>query len=375
MTHSSRSSRRRRTVTLLASLLLVASAASACADSSAGTNDGSPAAAGGDAAVELNGLLPRLTAEHTYQIGYTLPQFRDPFWVSVAYGIEDEAKKAGIEVVSSNEAGSYANLGQQLSQVDDMTQRGLDAILVAPVDRVGIAPALDNAERAGIKVIGAGNLGSTAAMNAAVTFSHIEAGRRMAEAIGKHLGGKGKVVMLNGPNGADWAILRNQGFKEELAANYPDVDIVEEAWVNPDRAAGQSTTEDWLQKHGKDIDAVFSAVSLTAEGAVLALRNAGRAGDVFVATSSLSSAAKDMIAAGDIQFCYAEPGQLVGRLSVQYAIRAIEGKDLEGAQPAEGGEKYPQKVLYVKLPPITPENVGDFDPLILDWAPNGFSPA
>ena len=73
----------------------------------------------GDAAVELNDLLPRLVAEEEYQFGYTLPQFRDPFWVSVAYGIEDEAKKAGVEIAVSNEAGSYANLGEQLAQVED----------------------------------------------------------------------------------------------------------------------------------------------------------------------------------------------------------------------------------------------------------------
>jgi|tagenome__1003787_1003787.scaffolds.fasta_scaffold20988828_3 inositol transport system substrate-binding protein len=368
-----RSHRLRRIVTLCGALLLTASAVAGCGNSSSA--DEKAPVSSGDAKVELNGLLPRLTAEDRYQIGYTLPQFRDPFWVSVAYGIEDEAKKSGVDVVVSNEAGSYANLGEQLAQVDDMTQRGLDAVLVAPVDRVGIAPALDNAERAGIKVIGAGNLGSSPAMVAGVTFSHLEVGRSMADAIGEQLHGKGHVVMLNGPNGADWAMLRNEGFKEELAAKYPDVEIVEEAWVNPDRAAGQSTMEDWLQKRGDEIDAVFSAVSLTAEGAVLALRNAGRNGDVFVATSSLSSAARDMIKAGDIQFCYAEPGQLVGRLAVQYAIRAIEGKDLEGAEPAEGGEKYPEKVLYVQLPPITPDNVADFDPAVLDWAPDGFTPA
>lgn len=374
MIQTSRPIRPRRTATLLASLLLVASAASACGQAE-GTDSAASPVSTGDAAVELNGLLPRLVAEKEYQFGYTLPQFRDPFWVSVAYGIEDEAQKAGIKIVVSNEAGSYANLGEQLAQVDDMTQRGLDAILVAPVDRVGIVPALDNAERAGIEVIGAGTLGSTAAMTAGVTFSHIEAGRRMAEAIGEHLEGAGQVVMLNGPNGADWAILRDEGFKEELESSYPDIEIIEEAWVNPDRAAGQAMTEDWLQKHGDDIDAVFSAVSLTAEGAVLALRNADRAGDVFVATSSLSNAARDMIAAGEIQFCYAEPGQLVGRLAVQYAIRAIEGRDLEHAQPAEGGEQFPESVLYVDLPPVTPETVDDFDPLILDWAPDGFSPA
>jgi inositol transport system substrate-binding protein len=369
-----RSHRLRRTITLFGALLLAASAVAGCGNGSSGADE-KPAVSSGDAKVELNGLLPRLVAKEKYEIGYTLPQFRDPFWVSVAYGIEDEAKKSGVDVVVSNEAGSYANLGEQLAQVDDMTQRGLDAVLVAPVDRVGIAPALDNAERAGVKVIGAGNLGSSAAMVAGVTFSHLEVGRSMADAIGEKLAGKGHVVMLNGPNGADWAMLRNQGFKEELAAKYPGIEIVEEAWVNPDRAAGQTTMEDWLQKRGDDIDAVFSAVSLTAEGAVLALRNAGRNGDVFVATSSLSSAARDMIEAGDIQFCYAEPGQLVGRLAVQYAIRAIEDKDFESARPAEGGEKYPEKVLYVELPPITPDNVADFDPEILDWAPDGFSPA
>ncbi|KWW97684.1 hypothetical protein TH66_19375 [Carbonactinospora thermoautotrophica] len=316
----------------------------------------------------------RLTPRAKYRIGFTLPQFRDPFWVSVAYGIEDEAQKSGLDVAVKNEAGSYANLGRQISQVDDMVQRGLDAILVAPVDRVGISSALDNAGRAGVKVIGAGNLGNSAAMSVGVTFSHLVVGERIADFLGEKLGGKGNVVMLKGPNGADWATLREKGFKQRLAAKYPGIRILEEASLNPDRASGQSVMEDWIQKHGDRIDGVFSAVSLSAEGAVLALRNAGLNGKVLIGTSALSEATLEMLKAGDIQFCYAEPGQLVGRLAVQYAIRTLEGRELPHTQPAEGGLPLPRKVVYVDQPPYTPENADEFDPFTLDWAPRGFHP-
>lgn len=358
--------------TALVACAVVLAATAGCAENS--DTGSQPAPTDGGADVELNQVLDRLEAEQEYQIGYTLPQFRDPYWVSVAYGIENEAEKAGVEVAVGQEAGSYANLVEQISQIDDMTQRGLDAILAAPVDRAGVASSLDNAGQTGTTIIGAGNLASSEAMDVGVTYSHIAAGEETATAMGEHLNGSGSVVMLNGPQGADWAILRDEGFKSKLEEDYPDITIIEEAWLNPDREAGQSTMEDWSQKHGEDIDAVFSAVNLTAEGAVLALRNSGQNGTTFVGTSAISQATYEMIEAGDIHFSYREPGQLVGRLAVQTAIRALEEKEVPNVAEAEGDEPFPKDVLYVETPPITTDNIEEYDPYLYDWAPDGWSP-
>ena len=48
-------------------------------------------------------------------VGFSMPDLSESFWVSLAYGVEDEAKKAGVTVVKLN-AGGDANVNQQISQ-------------------------------------------------------------------------------------------------------------------------------------------------------------------------------------------------------------------------------------------------------------------
>ena len=70
---------------------------------------------------------PALAADKT--IGFSMPDLASSFWISVTYGVEAQAKAAGVELVKVN-AGGDANASQQIAQIQDLIQRGVDAIVI-----------------------------------------------------------------------------------------------------------------------------------------------------------------------------------------------------------------------------------------------------
>ena len=47
----------------------------------------------------LQGLIEPITASKPYRIGVTVVHLNDDFYKGIVYGIEDEAKRSGVEVV------------------------------------------------------------------------------------------------------------------------------------------------------------------------------------------------------------------------------------------------------------------------------------
>ncbi len=67
------------------------------------------------------------TAAQAETIGFSVPSLTSSFWVSATYGVQKAAKEAGVELVVVD-AGGDANAVQQISQIQDLVQRGVDAI-------------------------------------------------------------------------------------------------------------------------------------------------------------------------------------------------------------------------------------------------------
>jgi ABC-type sugar transport system substrate-binding protein len=319
--------------------------------------------------------LERVQAKRAYRVGYSFPHFRDTYWIGIGYGIEAEAALAGATVVRALEAGGYANLDVQIRHVEDMVQLGVDAIIIGPVDRVGLAPAIEAACKAGVKVIFAGAVASSECADVGVDLPNKPFGENAAKFICERLQGKGGVVMLPGPQGASWALTREETFKKVLAETCPEVKILDEQWTDVDRLAGQRVMEDWLQRFGDEVDAVFASVNLLAEGAVTALRAAGRAGKVVVVTSNFGKDALEMLKAGEIAAISEEPAVLIGRWGFNYAVRALNGDTtFPNAGPPEDGLPLPRNVVYPPIGFFTSDKVDTFDPYLYNWAPDGWVP-
>src|SRR3954451_24612611 len=87
---------------------------------------------------------PNLAAAAERTIGFALPDLADSFWVSAAYGVDDEAGKLGVKVIKLN-AGADTNSTQQIAQIQDLIQRKVDAIIVGATNGDAVKAVVERA--------------------------------------------------------------------------------------------------------------------------------------------------------------------------------------------------------------------------------------
>jgi ABC-type sugar transport system substrate-binding protein len=273
----------------------------------------------------LSGSVVTASAQQK-EIAVMLPAAGDPYFKLKAAGYIAAGKKLGYDV-KIYDAGGYGNLQNQVTQIEDVIQRKVSAIVLVPASSDGTVPAVEKAVAAGIPVINDG----IATRSDKVTGFVGEPSYVMTELLASyavdHLQGKGKVAMLSGPSGLDLTKLRVNGFKDYLS-KYPGMKVVAEKFTSTASSEALSTMQDYLQAY-PDIKVVYAFNGPIAIGAVQALRAAGKKpGDVMVLTTDMETETQRLINDGWIQATIVSQPVTMAELAVQRAVEAAEGKKI-----------------------------------------------
>jgi putative xylitol transport system substrate-binding protein len=169
--------------------------------------------------------------------------------------------------------GNYDALTQG-NQFDTMITQKYDAIIFVPIDKAAGAAAVAKAAAANIPVIGSNTRVSGDKLTSYVGSDDVVAGRMEAEAIVKAIGGKGNVVIIEGPIGQSAQIDRSKGIQEALSKT-PDVKVLEHKTANWSRAESLGLVENWLTGHPGQINAIIAENDDMALGAIQALKSKG----------------------------------------------------------------------------------------------------
>ena len=154
------------------------------------------------------------------------------------------------------DAGGYGNLNRQVSQLEDVIQRKVNAIVLVPASSVGTVPAVEKAVDAGIGVINDGIATKSPKVTGFVGENSYLMGQLEAVYMADALGGKGKVVMLSGPSGLDLTNFRVNGFKDYMKY-YPEIKIVAEKFSGTASAEALNIMQDYLQSF-PDVRGVYT---------------------------------------------------------------------------------------------------------------------
>src|ERR1700742_3047004 len=76
----------------------------------------------------LRGLIEPVKAKKPYRVAFTAVHFIDDYWKGVAYGIIEEAKLTGVDVVRVLSAGGYGKIPEQIAQLETLAALDLDAV-------------------------------------------------------------------------------------------------------------------------------------------------------------------------------------------------------------------------------------------------------
>jgi ribose transport system substrate-binding protein len=283
------------------------------------------------------------SAKELKSVGVTLGSLGNPFFVSMNAGIEAKAKEIGQDINVSVVSADY-DLNKQFSQMDSFTAAGVDLILLNAADPKAIAPAVKRAQEAGIVVVAI----DVAAAGADVTVQtdNVKAGQLGCQFMVDKIGGKGNVVIINGPQVSS-IVDRVNGCKQVLD-QHPEIELLSsDQDGKASRDGGLNVMQGLLTRFPK-IDGVFSVNDQMAIGADLAAKQLGRSEFAIVGVDGAPDVEAALRSETLVQASVAQDPYFM-------ALKALEvgNEVLGGKKPAE-----PTVLLEPKL--ITRDNVKDY---------------
>jgi ribose transport system substrate-binding protein len=239
---------------------------------------------------------------------------------------------------------------KQISDIEDLISRGVDAILITAVNPEALVPVVDEAMEAGIVVVDFDNIVYTDNITCHVKVDQKEFGRVQGEWLVKALGEKGDIIAFNGIKGTAISAERFEGAKS-VFDQYPDIKIVQDVAADWDYARAKAAMEDLLAAY-PEIDGIWSQGGAMSEGAVEAYMEkgltpppvTGEDGNGFLKLwKEIRDSGKyptfDSIATSMPTWCSAK--------ALEVALDALIGKTVE-------------KEIVIPIPTITAETLDDY---------------
>lgn len=274
------------------------------------------------------------------KIGITLYSLKNEFTVRIANAAEKKAKELGAELVVYD--GNY-DPSTQISQVETMISDGCKGIILNPQDAEACAPCVDKAVEAGIPVVGVNTRVESDKLTSYVGSQDVTAGEMEMQKIADTLGGKGKIVIIEGPMGQSAQIERRQGIQNVLD-KYPDIEVLAEKTANWSRSEGMTVMENWLQAFDQ-IDAIVAENDEMALGAKEAVKAAGK--DIPAVGVDGITDALNAVESGDLLVSIFQDGAGQGSKAVEVLMDAVNGKKVE-------------KNYWIDFEEVNKDNVADF---------------
>ena len=261
-------------------------------------------------------------------------------WQIKTIGMEDAAAALGVEFTYKYADG---NLQQEVADIENFVEMGVDYIIVGPCNSEGIVPTIEEVKGKGVDV-GTCDIGINGIDVASfVTSDNYGIGQIAAQYIGEKLGGAGKIAILTWPAASATAD-RAAGFKDKLTESFPGIEIVAEQDCNADRSASLAAAESIIEAN-PDIKAIWGANAEMALGAYAATQSMNRT-DITIVAVDTDGEVMDAIASGsNLSATVSQDPYTMGYKALENAVKYLRGEAVED--------------VYIKCELVTKDNCAD----------------
>ncbi|MEK1931129.1 MAG: substrate-binding domain-containing protein [Pararhizobium sp.] len=264
-------------------------------------------------------------------IGASLLTQQHPFYISLAEAMtkEAEAEKVPLEIAIANQ-----DLSKQLADVEDFITKGVDVLIISPVDSQGVRAAIKKAEKAGIKVITVDVPAVDAEVTSFVGTDNFAGGEKAAELMAKSIGDKGNVAVIDYPT-VQSVVDRVEGFKKGLE-KHPDVKIVA-IQTGITRPEALAAAQNMLQAN-PDIVGIFGFGDDAALAAASAVKSAGLEKQVKVIGFDGMEEARNAVKNDPVMVgVIAQYPDEMGKVAIETAAKVIKGEEVPAKHPIVPG--------------------------------------
>lgn len=260
-------------------------------------------------------------------VALIMKSLANEFFVTMAEGARDHQAEhsANYELVV-NGIKNEIDLTQQVALIDQMIASGVDAIVIAPADSKAIVPALARASAAGIVIVNIDNrldrdilheYGIKAPFVGPDNF-------RGAEEVGRYLAAQmhagQEVAILEGVPTAYNSQRRSAGFQK--AVDDAGLIVVSQQSAQWDQTRAVVIASAILVQY-PDLAAILCANDNMALGAVAAVLQAGKGGQVKIIGFDNISAVRNLIKENRILATVDQHADLLAVYGIEYALAAL----------------------------------------------------
>jgi ribose transport system substrate-binding protein len=221
-----------------------------------------------------------------YTIGFSNAGLGDSWRVVMQHSIMKAAADNSKMVKKLIITNANHDDAKQVADVQDLISQHVDILIVSANTLNALDPVLTRAMKDGIPVVMVDRRIASNNFVSFVTASDPLMGRMWAQWIVEKLHGKGNVVMLSGQAGSSPSENREKPALEVFKM-HPGIHVLDTVYSDWSPVKGKQVMAAMIAKHGKKIDAVWSAHGLQTPGSIEAFLAAGyKAGQIPMHTTA-----------------------------------------------------------------------------------------
>lgn len=262
------------------------------------------------------------------KIGMVISTLNNPFFVTMKEGAEKKAKELGYELIVAD---SQNDASKERSNVEDLIQQGIAVLIINPTDSDAVSNSIKVANDKKVPVITVDRKANGGDVICHIASDNVAGGKMAGEFILEKLGGKGKLVELQGIPGASATRDRGKGFHEAVDGK-DGVEVVASQTAEFDRQKGLNVMENIIQAT-PEFDALFAHNDEMALGAIKALKSANK--NIIIVGFDGTDDAVKAVNDGEMTATIAQQPDLMGSLSIEKAAGVIKGEKVENEIPVD----------------------------------------
>jgi ribose transport system substrate-binding protein len=249
----------------------------------------------------------------------------DEHWLKVKAGAAAKAKELGNIELTFNAPPGKVDSAVQLQMVEDAITKRAAVIMLAPLNKDALTPGVEKAKKAGITVIIIDSYVTTDNYDAFFSTDNGAAARLAADELAKNIGGKGKIAIVNAQAGSGTTMLRENEFKAQIKAKYPDIVIVGTQYSDGDKTKALNQATDFMTAN-PDLAGIYATNEGSTVGVGNAVEQAKKIGVVKVVGFDWSADTKALVAKDILQATMVQNPYQMGYLGLQAAVDILNKK-------------------------------------------------
>jgi ribose transport system substrate-binding protein len=277
---------------------------------------------------------PQIEQKSPPVVALIMKSLANEFFVSMAAAARQHQRDHSTDYeLIVNGTKDESDLTQQVALIEQMIARGVDIIVLAPADSRALIPAVKRALSQGIVVVNIDNKLDTDLLEQsglAVPFigpDNREGARLAGDHLANVLDTGSLVAIIGGITTAFNAQQRQRGFQD--AMDTAGMEIVSIQAADWDQARASTVSAALLSEY-PDLKAMLCSNDNMAIGALAAIRQAGKSGDIRVVGFDNIGATGELLKNGELLATVDQFGDRLAIFGIEYALQILAGAEHPG---------------------------------------------